>query len=148
VIRDGIRRIDIPARLGGDEFVVLLPETDPSGAFVVAETIRQGVREIEATAPEGRVRISVSIGLVTFPDDGVSRDELLTAADTAMYASKRKGKDRIGTLGEPPAGGEPLATAATVRSGPGRPAGDEPGSPRPDAPGSPRPDPPGSSPPG
>ncbi len=99
VIRDGIRRIDVPARLGGDEFIVLLPETDESGASVVAEKIRLGVRSIEATARDTQIRISVSIGLVSFPDDGINRDDLMNAVDEAMYASKRQGKDRVGGLG-------------------------------------------------
>ena len=47
VVRTGIRRIDTGARFGGDEFVVLLPETDPTGGWVLAEKIRQGVAEAE-----------------------------------------------------------------------------------------------------
>ena len=46
VIRNGVRRIDVAARYGGDEFVVLLPETEPTGAYVLAEKIRQGVEEL------------------------------------------------------------------------------------------------------
>ena len=70
VIRDGVRRIDTSARLGGDEFVVLLPETDPTGAFVVAEKIRQGVAAMRTIERDGPVPVSVSIGLVAWPDDG------------------------------------------------------------------------------
>ena len=50
VIADGVRRIDTAARYGGDEFVVLLPETDPTGAFVLAEKIRQGVNALAIDA--------------------------------------------------------------------------------------------------
>jgi diguanylate cyclase len=95
VIRDGVRRIDTPARLGGDEYVVLLPETDPTGAFVVAEKIRQGVAAMRTLVRDGPLTVSVSIGLVAWPDDGATLDELMNAVDEAMYASKRRGKNRI-----------------------------------------------------
>jgi diguanylate cyclase (GGDEF)-like protein len=96
VIRDGVRRIDTPARLGGDEYVVLLPETDPTGAFVVAEKIRQGVAAMRTVERDGPVPVTVSIGLVAWPDDGATLDQLMNAVDEAMYASKRRGKNRIG----------------------------------------------------
>jgi diguanylate cyclase (GGDEF)-like protein len=107
VIRAGVRRIDTPARLGGDEFVVLLPETDPTGAFVVAEKIRQGVAAMRTLERDGPVPVSVSIGLVAWPDDGATLDQLMNAVDEAMYASKRRGKNRIvgpyaRAVGEPP----------------------------------------------
>jgi diguanylate cyclase (GGDEF)-like protein len=95
VILSGVRQIDTAARYGGDEFVVLLPETDPTGAFVLAEKIRLGVGGMEVDLPEGVARPSLSIGVVTFPDDGRNADELIISADGAMYASKRAGKDRV-----------------------------------------------------
>jgi diguanylate cyclase (GGDEF)-like protein len=96
VIRDGVRRIDTSARLGGDEFVVLLPETDPAGAFVVAEKIRQGVAAMRTVERGEPVSVSVSIGLVAWPDDGATLDQLVEAVDEAMYAAKQRGKNRIG----------------------------------------------------
>jgi diguanylate cyclase (GGDEF)-like protein len=93
VIRDGVRRIDTAARYGGDEFVVLLPETEVSGAWVLAEKIRLGVSEV--LVPGSEARASMSVGVVTFPEDGHTADELLIAADQAMYASKRTGKNRV-----------------------------------------------------
>lgn len=95
VIRDGVRRIDTPSRLGGDEFVVLLPETDPTGAFVVAEKIRQGVAAMRSLERDGPVEVSVSVGLVAWPGDGATLDQLMNAVDERMYASKRRGKNRI-----------------------------------------------------
>jgi diguanylate cyclase (GGDEF)-like protein len=93
VIRDGVRRIDIAARYGGDEFVVLLPETEASGAYVLAEKIRLGVVDLSVQGTEART--SVSTGVVSYPDDGQNSDELMIAADQAMYASKRSGKNRV-----------------------------------------------------
>jgi diguanylate cyclase (GGDEF)-like protein len=90
-----VRRIDTAARYGGDEFVVLLPETDPTGAFVLAEKIRIGVHELDLNLPDETVKPSLSVGVVSYPDDGNTADELMISADGAMYASKRAGKNRV-----------------------------------------------------
>ena len=95
VITQGVRQIDTAARYGGDEFVVLLPETDPTGAFVLAEKIRIGVGSMPIELPGGVPQPSLSIGVVSYPDDGRNADELIISADGAMYASKRAGKDRV-----------------------------------------------------
>jgi diguanylate cyclase (GGDEF)-like protein len=95
VIRTGVRRIDTPARYGGDEFAVLCPETDPTGAFVLAEKIRLGVRDLTVETSAELVHASVSVGVVAFPDDGSTADALFMSADRAMYGSKRAGKDRV-----------------------------------------------------
>ena len=73
VIRSGGRRIDTAARYGGDEFVVLLPETDPTGAYVLAEKIRQGVAELSVPIGASTIQPSISIGVVNYPDDGRRR---------------------------------------------------------------------------
>jgi diguanylate cyclase (GGDEF)-like protein len=95
IIRHGVRRLDTAARYGGDEFVVLLPETARSGAYVLAEKIREGVSDLAIETPMDRIRTSLSIGIVTYPEDGRTADELMISADQAMYASKRRGKNRI-----------------------------------------------------
>jgi diguanylate cyclase (GGDEF)-like protein len=105
VIAAGVRRIDTAARYGGDEFVVLLPETDPTGAFVLAEKIRLGVRDLTLELPESDIRPSISVGVVSYPDDGTTADELMISADGAMYASKRAGKDRVTGVDMPTGGG-------------------------------------------
>jgi diguanylate cyclase (GGDEF)-like protein len=93
VIAEGVRRIDTAARYGGDEFVVLLPETEVTGAYVLAEKIRIGIAEL--TVPGTEVRTSMSVGVVSFPEDGRTSDELMISADQAMYASKHAGKNRV-----------------------------------------------------
>jgi diguanylate cyclase (GGDEF)-like protein len=95
VIRSGVRRIDTAARYGGDEFVVLLPETDPTGAYVLAEKVRIGVTELDVPVGATRIESSISVGVVSYPHDGRTSDELLISADQAMYASKRGGKNRV-----------------------------------------------------
>jgi diguanylate cyclase (GGDEF)-like protein len=106
-IRSGVRKIDVAARYGGDEFVALLPETDPTGGWVLAEKIRltvaeQGMPGIEPTP-------TVSVGVVSYPADGRSADALLVSADRAMYASKRGGKNRVMR-----ATAEPMAVAVVA----------------------------------
>jgi diguanylate cyclase (GGDEF)-like protein len=95
VIQTGVRKIDTAARYGGDEFVVLLPETDPTGAWVLAEKVRIGVTELNVVVAGTQIPASVSVGVVNFPDDGQTSDALMISADQAMYASKRSGKNRV-----------------------------------------------------
>jgi diguanylate cyclase (GGDEF)-like protein len=95
VIQTGVRKIDTAARYGGDEFVVLLPETDPTGAWVLAEKVRIGVTELSVVVAGTQIPASVSVGVVNFPDDGQTADALMISADQAMYASKRGGKNRV-----------------------------------------------------
>jgi diguanylate cyclase (GGDEF)-like protein len=119
VIAGGVRRIDTAARYGGDEFVVLLPETDPTGAFVVAEKIRQGVNAMATDTAVPGSHPSISIGAVSFPADGRTADELMISADDAMYTSKRGGKDRVTSVSIPIMG--PVATLrAAANRRPGR----------------------------
>jgi diguanylate cyclase (GGDEF)-like protein len=113
VIRQGGRRIDTAARYGGDEFVVLLPETDPTGAYVLAEKIRLGVADLRVDVAGSMIQPSISIGVVSYPEDGRTSDELMITADNSMYRSKRAGKNRVT--------GVPVMDEALV----GRPAGEE-----------------------
>jgi diguanylate cyclase (GGDEF)-like protein len=92
VISGSIRTVDSAYRFGGDEFVVLLPETDIVGAFVVAEKIRLGAEDLEMSVGS---QTSVSIGLVSHPEDGLNAEELMLAADRAMYQAKSLGKNQI-----------------------------------------------------
>jgi diguanylate cyclase (GGDEF)-like protein len=93
IVRGGVRKIDVAARYGGDEFVALLPETDPTGGWVLAEKVRLTVAE--QGMPGVDPGPTVSVGVVSYPADGRSADALLVSADRAMYASKRGGKNRV-----------------------------------------------------
>ena len=94
VLRRNIREIDIVSRFGGEEFCVLLPETDKKSAFAVAERIRKAVEEHEIHAYDEIVKITVSIGVSSFPDDAKSQEALIELADKALYESKEKGRNR------------------------------------------------------
>ena len=95
VVMSSIRGVDSAYRYGGDEFLILLPETEFIGAYVVAEKIREGVEEIAELHGAERAPTSVSIGLVSHPEDGASAEELMIAADRAMYQAKSLGKNQI-----------------------------------------------------
>ena len=109
MLRRDVRATDTAARVGGDEFLVLLPETLPEGAFVVAENIRRGVA-VPVRVEGLSLGTTASVGLVSYPEDGHSVEELVANADKAMYQAKTHGKDRImayRTERIPTAGGAP-----------------------------------------
>ena len=87
----GKRRIDAAGRMGGEEFALLLPETDEHGAYVIAERLRHKVRDAFAT---DQVALTVSFGVAAYPNHGGSTDQLLQAADQALYVAKELGRDR------------------------------------------------------
>ncbi len=121
VIRDNVRRIDTPARLGGDEFLVLLPETDPDGARVVADKIRLGVAAIRLGEPGEPIPIGVSVGIGEWAP-GRSVDDIMVAADEAMYEAKRLHRRRPNGRGWLAPVGPGRASAAPAGH-PGREAG-------------------------
>jgi diguanylate cyclase (GGDEF)-like protein len=87
----GKRRIDAVARMGGEEFALLLPETDEHGGYVIAERLRHKVRDAFST---DQVALTVSFGVAAYPNHGGSGDQLLQAADQALYVAKELGRDR------------------------------------------------------
>lgn len=98
-IRIGLREVDVAFRQGGEEFVVLLPETDAYGGVIVAERLGAAVRDwpvpVDPRRPglADRIPISVSIGIAVFPEHGATAQEVLDAADEALYAAKNAGRD-------------------------------------------------------
>ncbi|AGL21097.1 diguanylate cyclase [Actinoplanes sp. N902-109] len=101
-VRMALREVDVAFRQGGEEFVVLLPETDAYGGIIVAERLGAATRDvpvrIEPRAKEQSgvamtVSISVSIGIAVYPEHGGSAQQVLDAADDALYAAKKAGRD-------------------------------------------------------
>ncbi len=96
VIASTVREIDVVSRFGGDEFTVILPQTGPEGAAIIAERIRQRIAETTYLSRYGlQVKISASLGIASFPDHGRTKDDLLARADQAMYLVKGQGKNGV-----------------------------------------------------
>ena len=84
------RRLDIVVRFGGDEFALILPETDRTGAGRVAENIRSGVEALFVSEA-----LTISLGVASIGPGVASSEELILAADQALYEAKRAGKNRV-----------------------------------------------------
>ena len=97
LLRENTREDDVIARYGGEEFIVVFTNTPKDGAFKAAEKIRQAIENFPypngKTQPLGRV--SVSGGVSTFPTDGRTSTELISAADQALYQAKNAGRNRV-----------------------------------------------------
>lgn len=91
ILEENVRRHETVARYGGEEFVVLLPECKKPQALLVAEKLRAAVAE----RPIGGLPITISIGVATLPDDAVTAEGLIDAADRALFAAKRAGRNRV-----------------------------------------------------
>jgi len=102
VIRGSARETDVVARFGGDEFALVLPDTGCEGAFAVGERIRERVAAHTFLAGDGLdIHLTVSVGVATLPDVAASADELMQAADKAMYRVKDAGKNGIQAANAP-----------------------------------------------
>lgn len=91
------RPSDTVARYGGEKFAVILPETSIGGALMVAEKIRQAIRELNithASSPNGQVAMSIGIASAA-PGFDNPPDDLILAADKALYRAKKEGRDRV-----------------------------------------------------
>jgi len=90
--RQELRGVDSAARFGGDEFALILPKALSEGAMLVAERVRARIEQI--VIPEFG-NLTASIGIASFPANAASRTELFRAADDALYAAKRAGRNQV-----------------------------------------------------
>jgi len=90
ITKESVRDSDICFRYGGDEFAVILPKTSSQDAREAAERIR---KEVETQLDHQGLPLSCSIGISTWPTDGVIREELIQSSDSALYYAKRTGKN-------------------------------------------------------
>jgi len=93
------RTIDGTARIGGEEFVVILPDTDLIGAMAVAERIRMGIQNLILETVKGTLQLTISAGVAS-RYGGETYSELFDRADTALYESKRLGRNRVSLADE------------------------------------------------
>lgn len=99
-IRARLRAQDIAGRWGGEEFIVILPDTDATGAAVLAEQLRVAVERMRFTALDGQgITLTLSIGLHALHGaQQDERDDMIGAADRALYLAKQKGRNRVERL--------------------------------------------------
>jgi diguanylate cyclase (GGDEF)-like protein/PAS domain S-box-containing protein len=90
-----LRQTDTLARLGGDEFGVLLDSCPTSAALKIAEVLRTTVNDFLFAWSDKSFSVGVSIGLVTFSNDGITLTDVLQMADSACYVAKEKGRNRV-----------------------------------------------------
>jgi len=89
LLKNAVRKVDAVARYGGDEYIIVLTDTNSKGALIVGERIRQMVEEHVFLEKENyNIRLTVSIGVASYPEHGVNKVELLHLADDAMYKGK------------------------------------------------------------
>jgi diguanylate cyclase (GGDEF)-like protein len=94
VLADQVRKVDQVARYGGEEFAMVLEETDGRGAELFCERVRQEVAAQLMTSEQGSFRVTISLGIATYPADGPAKETLIERADQALYAAKAAGRNR------------------------------------------------------
>ena len=96
-VRFMTRRSDVLARYGGEEFVLLLPDTGPDIALEKLEEIRAEIQSLVIELPrgQGKVSLTLSAGVATYPDDGRSAEELVDEADARLFRAKGLGRNRV-----------------------------------------------------
>ncbi len=96
LLRTEARSVDLAARYGGEEFVIVLPDTEPEGALIFAERVRQAVATTEFTDTGDELTVTVSIGVASVDRESESTPETLIAlADEALYRAKHDGRNRV-----------------------------------------------------
>jgi diguanylate cyclase (GGDEF)-like protein len=88
-----VRKIDVVCRYGGEEFAILLTQTSAPHSVNIAEKLRKMVASWQF--PGVPRTVTISAGAAAFPDQGTTRDELVKAADNALYAAKQAGRNRV-----------------------------------------------------
>jgi diguanylate cyclase (GGDEF)-like protein len=102
MVTKAIRDTDILSRYGGEEFAILLPETELKGAVIFAERVRKCIENAQILYKGRKIKTTVSLGVATYsPSSGTrEKEDIVAAADEALYSAKNKGRNRVGLTGE------------------------------------------------
>lgn len=95
VTKDSIRQIDLIGRYGGEEFLIVMTETDNSQAVLAGERIRKSIEDNPIKVYDEEMKVTVSIGIATFPDDAKDSAKLIDRADQALYKAKETGRNKV-----------------------------------------------------
>jgi diguanylate cyclase (GGDEF)-like protein len=97
ILMKDMREVDTVARYGGEEFVIILPETSDVGALQVAQRLRRSVEQANffAGSPDKVEHLSISIGIALYEQDAQFKQDLIEAADSALYSAKSQGRNRV-----------------------------------------------------
>ncbi|MDP6706188.1 MAG: GGDEF domain-containing protein [Alphaproteobacteria bacterium] len=98
-----LRKVDLFARVGGQKFVALLPETDTTGAVILAERLREAIARMGIAVGRESVEITVSVGVASLGEGVGTSGELLQMAEQAMETAKEQGRDRVVVASRPQA---------------------------------------------
>ncbi|MBT8099590.1 MAG: GGDEF domain-containing protein [Gammaproteobacteria bacterium] len=93
-----VRETDVVGRFGGEEFIILLPHTNNDEALIVAERIRLAMHNSDIDTRGGAAKVTLSLGVTEARPGNATFDDILKAADDALYEAKRDGRDRVATL--------------------------------------------------
>jgi diguanylate cyclase (GGDEF)-like protein len=98
-IKESVRDVDVVCRYGGEEFAVILPQTKKADAQMIGERIRRRVESSDfvSDAKDPRVKITVSLGVASYPGNGKTTKELIESVDHALYLAKGRGKNLVCT---------------------------------------------------
>ena len=95
VLAQMVRASDLAARYGGEEFCVLLPDTSVDGARILAERVRESLAARQLPLDSGALRVTASLGVATWGVHGTEREQLIVAADEALYEAKEAGRNQV-----------------------------------------------------
>jgi diguanylate cyclase (GGDEF)-like protein len=97
ILKNQSRKMDYVCRYGGEEFTIILPQTDKQEALLIAERLRMDIEKHRFSHEEilPQNKLTSSLGLATFPEDGQTASELITNSDKLLYQAKNKGKNTV-----------------------------------------------------
>ena len=88
-----LRKVDVVCRYGGEEFAIILPATPGGSAYIVADKLRRAIAS--AQYPGVSLPVNISVGVAEFPANGITRDDIVGAADAALYKAKQSGRNQV-----------------------------------------------------
>ena len=95
ILKDAVRSVDLAARYGGEEFAMILEDCDTRGGHQLAERIREKIEGLTFWHDDHPVKVTISLGVATFPATAAEKSELIEHADQALYQAKRSGRNKV-----------------------------------------------------